>query len=50
VSGVIVPLRKAGASLRSICDALNSTGATTARGNAFHPSLVSRMLQSLEVA
>jgi DNA invertase Pin-like site-specific DNA recombinase len=50
VSGVIVPLREAGASLRSICEALNSTGATTSRGTSFHPSLVSRMLTSLEVA
>jgi len=50
VSGVIVPLKKAGVSLRGICDALNSTGATTARGSAFHPSLVSRMLQYLEGA
>ena len=49
VAGVIVPLRKAGASLRSICEALNSSGATTSRGNAFHPSLVRRMLSSLEV-
>ena len=50
VAGVIVPLRNAGASLRSICNALNSSGATTSRGTAFHPSLVARMLQVLEVA
>ena len=50
VAGVIVPLRNAGASLRSICTALNSSGATTSRGTAFHPSLVARMLQVLEVA
>ncbi len=50
VAGVIVPLRSAGASLRSICNALNSSGATTSRGTAFHPSLVARMLQVLEVA
>ena len=49
VSGVIVPLRQAGASLRNICEALNSTGATTSRGTSFHPSLVSRMLTSLDV-
>ena len=50
VAGVIVPLRNACASLRSICNALNSSGATTSRGTAFHPSLVARMLQVLEVA
>ena len=49
VAGVVVPLRNAGASLRSICNALNSTGVTTSRGTAFHPSLVARMLQVLEV-
>jgi len=50
VAGVIVPLRSSGASLRSICNALNSSGATTSRGTAFHPSLVARMLQVLEAA
>ena len=48
VSGVIVPLRKQGASLRGICDVLNASGMKTSRGTAFHPSLVSRMLTSLE--
>lgn len=50
VSGIILPLRKGGASLRGICSALNSSGSKTRRGNAFHPSLVSRMLETLEVA
>ncbi len=50
VSGVILPLRQQGASLRGICEVLNSTGITTIRGTSFHPSLVSRMLSSLEVA
>lgn len=49
VSGIILPLRKGGASLRSICSALNTSGNKTNRGNAFHPSLVSRMLDTLEV-
>lgn len=48
VSGVIVPLRKQGASLRSICEVLNASGMKTSRGTAFHPSLVSRMLMTLE--
>ena len=49
VSGVIVPLRRAGTSLRGICDVLNGSGLRTSRGTSFHPSLVSRMLTSLEV-
>jgi len=48
VSGVIVPLRKKGTTLRGICDVLNASGMKTSRGTAFHPSLVSRMLNSLE--
>ena len=50
VSGVIVPLRKQGASLRGICEVLNASGMKTSRGTAFHLSLVSRMLTSLEAA
>ena len=50
VAGVLVPLRQAGSSLRHICEVLNASGATTSRGGKFHPSLVSRMLQALEVA
>ena len=50
VSGVIVPLRKQGASLRGICEVLNASGMKTSRGTAFHPSLVSRMLNSLKAA
>ena len=48
VAGVILPLRKSGASLRGICSALNASGARTSRGTNFHPSLVSRMLMTLE--
>ena len=48
VSGVIVPLRQQGTSLRGICQVLNASGIKTSRGNAFHPSLVSRMLTTLE--
>jgi len=49
VSGVILPLRKQGASLKSICNTLNTSGITTSRGTTFHPSLISRMLSTLEV-
>ena len=48
VSGVIVPLRNQGTSLRGICNVLNASGIKTSRGKAFHPSLVSRMLTTLE--
>lgn len=48
VAGVIIPLRKQGSSLRNICEVLNASGVRTSRGNSFHPSLVSRMLTSLE--
>ena len=50
VAGVLLPLRQAGSSLRHICEVLNASGARTSRGGQFHPSLVSRMLQALEVA
>ena len=49
VSGVIVPLRRSGTSLRGICGVLNASGLRTNRGTNFHPSLVSRMLSCLEV-
>tara|TARA_B100001250_G_scaffold394906_1_gene399295 strand:+ start:176 stop:841 length:666 start_codon:yes stop_codon:yes gene_type:complete len=48
ISGVIVPLREQGSSLREICNTLNTSGITTSRGTSFHPSLVSRMLSVLE--
>ena len=50
VSGVILPLRESGASLTKICEVLNSSGSRTSRGGKFHPSLVSRMLKTLEGA
>jgi len=50
VAGLIVPLRRSGASLRNICDALNASGARTSRGTHYHPSLVSRMLLTLKAA
>ena len=49
VSHLIVPLRSQGMSLRGICDVLNTSGMTTERGTRFHPSLVSRMVKTLEI-
>ena len=48
VAGVIVPLHQSGQSLRAICGVLNTSGVTTERGGKFHPTLVSRMLKTLE--
>ena len=50
VAGVLLPLKAAGSSLRHICDVLNASGARTSRGGNFHPSLVSRMLRTLEAS
>lgn len=48
VASVIMPLKRQGASLRQICDALNQSGVKTQRGGKFHPSLVSRMLKRIQ--
>ena len=45
VEGVIVPLRRSGASLKTICEVLNASGARTARGAQYNQPLVSRMLK-----
>ena len=50
VSGIILPLKREGLSLRSICHQLNKNGIKTSRGKDFHPSLVSRMISVLETA
>jgi|TARA_B100000401_G_scaffold381179_1_gene283165 DNA invertase Pin-like site-specific DNA recombinase len=50
VSGIILPLKREGLSLRSICHQLNKNGIRTSRGKDFHPSLVSRMISVLEAA
>jgi len=50
VAGVILPLRKSGATLKTICEVLNASGARTARGAAFNQPLVSRMLKRLKEA
>jgi len=48
VEGVIVPLRRSGASLKSICEVLNASGAKTSRGAQYNQPLVSRMLKRLQ--
>ena len=50
VEGVIVPLRRSGASLKTICEVLNASGARTARGSLYNQPLVSRMLKRLDVS
>ena len=50
VEGVIVPLRRSCASLKTICEVLNVSGATTARGAQYNQPLVSRMLKGLAVS
>ena len=50
VEGVIVPLRRSGASLKTICEVLNASGATTARGAQYNQPLVSRMLKRLAIS
>lgn len=50
VEGVIVPLRQSGASLKSICEVLNASGARTSRGALYNQPLVSRMLKRLQDA
>ena len=47
IKGIVMPLKKQGASLRVICNALNSSGITTARGKEYHPSKVRRTLSLL---
>ena len=47
VEGVIVPLRRSGHSLKSICEVLNASGLKTSRGSKFNQPLVSRMLNWL---
>ena len=50
VAGVIVPLREAGKSIRSICEVLNASGIKTSKGAVFNERLVCRMLKRLEAA
>ena len=47
IKGIVMPLKKQGASLRVICNALNASGITTARGKEYHPSKVRRTLSLL---
>lgn len=45
--GVVGPLHGAGKSLREIADALNAVGIKTARGGAWHPTTVQRVVDRL---
>ncbi len=47
VSGIILPLREQGASLRAIADTLNRSGVSTARGGQWQASQVQRTLRRL---
>lgn len=50
VAGIVRPLRAQGATLRAIAAALNDSGVATARGGAWSPSQVQRVLDRLEGA
>ena len=47
VSGIIMPLREAGKSLREIADELNKAGVQTARGGLWQASQIKRTLERL---
>ena len=48
VSGIVLPLRKQGVTLRGIADTLNASGVPTARGGQWQASQVQRVLERLE--
>jgi DNA invertase Pin-like site-specific DNA recombinase len=48
VSGIVLPLRKQGVTLRDIADTLNASGVPTARGGQWQASQVQRVLERLE--
>jgi DNA invertase Pin-like site-specific DNA recombinase len=50
VSAFVRPLRAQGASLRTIADALNTAGVSTARGGAWSAAQVQRVLERLETS
>lgn len=50
VAGIVLPLRKQGASLRDIAATLNASGVTTARGGQWQASQVKRTIERLEGA
>jgi DNA invertase Pin-like site-specific DNA recombinase len=45
--GIVEPMHEAGSSLREIAAALNSAGVRTARGGAWHPQAVARVVARL---
>ncbi len=47
VKSLVVPLRKAGATLQQVADSLNGAGVRTARGNCWRPEQVRRVLERL---
>ena len=47
VSGIVLPLRKQGATLRDIADTLNASGVPTARGGQWQASQVQRIIQRI---
>jgi DNA invertase Pin-like site-specific DNA recombinase len=49
VSGIVVPLRRQGASLRQIAEALNASGVPTSRGGEWQAVQVKRTLERLDV-
>jgi len=50
IAGLVVPLRKSGATLREIAEALNQSGVPTARGGAWQASQVMRVIDRLKDA
>ena len=50
IENVVLPLRKSGATLQQIADALNAASVPTARGGQWHPAQVQRTLARLEGA
>jgi DNA invertase Pin-like site-specific DNA recombinase len=46
--GIVDPMHKARSSLREIAAALNSAGVRTARGGAWHPQAVARVVERLQ--
>lgn len=50
VASLVVPLRKKGATLKEVADALNGGGIRTPQGKEWRPTQVLRVLRRLEVA
>ncbi len=48
LSGIVLPLRDANATLRDIAAALNGAGLKTPRGGQWHPTSVARLIERLD--